>query len=62
MTECENHIGEMFGEDRLVASLEDAFDHTLEAMISRVEQDIVNWSGADVFEDDVTYLVLEWQP
>lgn len=62
VTECENNIGEMFGEDRLVSSLEGAIDHTIGAMISRVEQDIINWTGADVFEDDVTYLVLEWQP
>ncbi|WP_257265235.1 PP2C family protein-serine/threonine phosphatase [Endozoicomonas sp. ONNA2] len=62
VTECENNTGEMFGEDRLVSSLQAAFDHSIEAMISGVEQDITNWTGADVFEDDVTYLVLEWRP
>ncbi len=62
VTECENSAGEMFGEARLVSSLGGAFDNSIEAMISRVEQDIINWTGADVFEDDVTYLVLAWRP
>lgn len=62
VTECENSEGAMFGEARLVALLEDTFSDSIEAVIGRVEQDIINWTGADVFEDDVTYLILEWQP
>ena len=62
VTECENSDGEMFGEARLVALLEETFNDSIEAMIGRVEQDIIDWTGADVFEDDVTYLILEWQP
>ncbi|MFK0572715.1 PP2C family protein-serine/threonine phosphatase [Endozoicomonas sp.] len=62
VTECENQAGEMFGEQRLESLLGSTFDSSIEAMISRVEQEIVSWTGADVFEDDITYLVLEWQP
>lgn len=62
VTECENSEGEMFGEARLESLLADTFDHSVADMIKKVEQSIIGWTGADVFIDDVTYLVLEWQP
>lgn len=62
VTECENSDGEMFGEARLESLLAETFDHSVADMIKRVEQSIIGWTGADVFIDDVTYLVLEWQP
>lgn len=62
VTESENDAAEMFGEKRLESLLESTFDSSLETMISLVEQEIIGWTGADVFEDDVTYLVLEWRP
>ncbi len=62
VTECENNSGEMFGEARLESLLQDSFDESIKAMINRVEENIIRWTGADVFEDDVTYLILEWQP
>ena len=62
VTECENSEGEMFGEARLESLLAETFDHGVADMIKKVEQSIIGWTGADVFIDDVTYLVLEWQP
>ncbi|WP_020583551.1 PP2C family protein-serine/threonine phosphatase [Endozoicomonas elysicola] len=62
VTECENSTGEMFGEARLESLLENTFDNSIEGIISLVDQGIHSWTEADVFEDDVNYLVLEWQP
>ena len=62
VTECENSDGEMFGAARLESLLADTFDCSIADMIEQVERDIIGWAGADVFMDDVTYLVLEWQP
>lgn len=62
VTECENSSGEMFGEARLESLLVNLFDDSIKTMIRQVEADIIKWTENDVFEDDVTYLVLEWQP
>ncbi len=62
VTECENGDGELYGETRLESLLAETFDHSIAEMIAKVERNLVSWAGSDVFMDDVTYLVLEWQP
>ncbi len=62
LTECDDGTGEQFGEDRLANTLADTFDDSIETMIGRVEEKIKVWNKKDVFEDDVTYLILEWNP
>lgn len=62
ITECENKEGEQFGEDRLLACLQQCFSDTLKQAVERVEQQIRVWNQSDSFEDDVTFLILEWKP
>ncbi len=62
VTESENAVGELFGEQRLTALLESSFSSHLEMTLQQVEQQIISWTGKDVFEDDVTYLLMEWRP
>ncbi|MGB1272256.1 MAG: PP2C family protein-serine/threonine phosphatase, partial [Endozoicomonas sp.] len=62
ITECENEVGEQFGEQRLMSLLEAGCKDELKTLVDRVETEIVKWNGGDGFDDDVTYLILEWQP
>ena len=62
VTESESAFKEQFGEQRLTALLKDCFACSLESTLHRVEQQIINWTGKNVFEDDVTYLLMEWRP
>ncbi len=62
LTECDDGSGEQFGEDRLSNTLAESFDEDIPEMIDRVGEKIKDWNQQDVFEDDVTYLVMEWKP
>ena len=62
VTECENAEGEQFGEERLISELKQGFNEELQKLTDRIESAITRWNGAGSFEDDVTYLVLEWNP
>lgn len=62
VTECENDEGEQFGEERLLQCLQENCDADLKTVIDRVETNIRDWSELDRFDDDVTYLILEWNP
>lgn len=61
ITECENSAGEQFGEQRLIQLLQQHLQLPLTELIEQVEQAIRQWSEAPSFEDDVTFLILEWQ-
>ncbi|WP_299726513.1 SpoIIE family protein phosphatase [uncultured Endozoicomonas sp.] len=62
LTECENREGEMFGEDRLKSMLKESITKDLGLVVNHFEDSIRDWSGSEVFEDDVTFLLLEWNP
>ncbi|WP_252179928.1 response regulator [Endozoicomonas sp. 4G] len=62
VTECENVQGEQFGEARLLQCLQDTANDDLKSVIDRVEKNVRDWNELDRFEDDVTYLLLEWKP
>ena len=62
VTECENSSGEQFGEKRLLTCLQDSFSDNLNEVVQRVEKSVRDWNLSETFEDDVTYLVLEWKP
>ena len=62
ITECENDSGEQFGQDRLLACLKDSFSDSLEQTVNRIEQQVRDWNHGESFEDDVTFLILEWKP
>lgn len=61
LTECDNG-GDQFGFDRLSQTLETLFDRSLETVILQVQEEIKRWTQSNVFEDDITYLILEWNP
>ncbi|MDD7804948.1 MAG: SpoIIE family protein phosphatase [Endozoicomonas sp. (ex Botrylloides leachii)] len=60
LIECANEQGELFGEDRLCQVLERTFCFSVKETIDHVETEINHWGQRDAFEDDITYLVLEW--
>ena len=62
VTECENPEGEHFGEERLICELKQGFNEELQQLTDRIESAITQWNGTGSFEDDVTYLLLEWNP
>ena len=62
VTECENPDGEQFGEPRLLTCLQSSFSDSLKEVVQRVEDSVREWNQSKTFEDDVTYLVLEWKP
>ena len=63
VTECQNPDGEQFGEERLIFELEQGFNEELQQLTDRIESAITQWNnGVGGFEDDVTYLILEWCP
>ena len=62
VTECENADGEQFGEARLLQCLQDTLNDDLKSVIDQVEKNVRDWSELDRFDDDVTYLLLEWKP
>jgi sigma-B regulation protein RsbU (phosphoserine phosphatase) len=59
VTECMNANRELFGEDRLLASLRGAPEESLEQMLKRLECLLGRWRGGPSFDDDVTVLALE---
>ncbi len=62
MTECENEASEQFGEDRLEQVLSSTFEEDLPSSVTVIDQTLKNWNQQDAFDDDLTYLVLEWNP
>ena len=62
LTECANEQGELFGEKRLCQVLEKIVRSGVKETMEQVERHISQWRQRDAFEDDITYLVLEWNP
>ncbi len=62
ITECENPDGEQFGDDRLLDCLKHCLTLNISETIRYVENEIRQWRSEDGFDDDVTYLLLEWNP
>ena len=61
ITECENAEGELFGEQRLMDVLAQGFDDSVSDLKERIEAAVIHWHGNNSFDDDVTFLVLDWQ-
>ena len=62
LTECVNSGDNQFGVRRLSSSLGELFDCSVKGVISNIHERIQEWSKHREFEDDITYLVLEWNP
>lgn len=62
IVECENSQGEMFGQEKLKSLLKESQALPMNDMITAVQRQIEDWQGHDQFDDDVTYLIMEWKP
>ncbi len=60
ITECENDLAEMFGEDRLVSIFLEQRDSTLKEVLLTIENDLKQWRNGRAANDDVTCLILEY--
>lgn len=61
-TEPENHRGEEFGEDRLVALLADNLDRPAAELEEKIVKSVNTWAPADEPADDLTLLVIRRSP
>jgi sigma-B regulation protein RsbU (phosphoserine phosphatase) len=59
LPESQDAQGQFFGEERLTAAVERTVDLTLDGGLSRVVEDVAEWSGARGFTDDVSMLAVE---
>jgi sigma-B regulation protein RsbU (phosphoserine phosphatase) len=62
VTEAMNSVRELFGQERLINSLEKLANVPLPASISRIMQEIHLWRGGATIGDDVSLLALECLP
>lgn len=60
ITECENDLEEMFGQDRLVNLFLEQRDGTLKEVLLTIENGLKQWRNGRVPNDDVTCLILEY--
>lgn len=58
LTEARNSLGELFGEERLIAALEALVERPAEEIAATLENQIVSWSG-NTLEDDVAFIVIK---
>ena len=58
ITEVENEKGEMFGSDRLEALLVEHHAEGVDAILARIEQEVLEFRGAADLFDDATMMVL----
>jgi phosphoserine phosphatase RsbU/P len=60
ITECENDLAEMFGQDRLVSLFLEQRDGTLKEVLLTIENGLKQWRNGRAPNDDVTCLILEY--
>ena len=58
--ECENAEEECFGFERWRKLLSETANLSLKASVNHYRKVIQKWHGSEHFDDDVTYLLLEW--
>lgn len=61
VTEALDGRGALYGEDRLLALLSRGCDDTPQALVERVEEDIVAYRGEVEQADDITVLAVRYQ-
>lgn len=62
VTESMNASKELFGNSRLLKSLRDSTGHSLDATLSHLLNQIQTWSGQVPFNDDLSLVVLQYEP
>ena len=60
ITECEDPTGEMFGSERLRLFAEETRHLEISEVIHQLDQRISAWHGATDFDDDISFLVLQF--
>jgi sigma-B regulation protein RsbU (phosphoserine phosphatase) len=60
VTECANSTSDLFGEDRLVATIEAHKTESLDAILQGIETDLDAWRGDVEYRDDVSVMILEF--
>jgi len=60
ITEASNARGELFGQQRLMESLDQSCGEPLDSCIASLERTLSDWCGGDAPEDDVSLLALEF--
>jgi sigma-B regulation protein RsbU (phosphoserine phosphatase) len=58
ITECMNNDGEMFGEARLLAFIENNRAVSVRDMLATLEQELITWHGSAKFDDDISILTM----
>lgn len=58
ITECNNSDGDMFGEQRLLAFIDETRILPLNEVLNLLEQRIILWRGSKKFDDDISMLAL----
>jgi sigma-B regulation protein RsbU (phosphoserine phosphatase) len=59
ITECESPAGEMFGEERLRAFINETRHLKIGDVMHQLDEQIRSWRGGNNFDDDISMLVLE---
>ncbi len=62
ITEARNAEGEFYGEFRLYDCVRKATDRTAEGLVSAIRQNVVSFSGRELFQDDLTCVVVRIEP
>jgi len=62
LPEAKNKNNEFFGMDRLIEMLTKKNNESISSIIEIITKEMIIWNGNDNFDDDLTYLILEWNP
>ena len=61
VTECTNASGEQFGEERLIAVLENSRNLDVDDTLLSLKSALLNWTGGEPMEDDCTAIFLDYR-
>lgn len=59
--ECKNQQGEFFSNTRLLSLLNNNATQSLQNIIQNLDCSLKDWKGDDNFEDDISFLAIEWE-
>lgn len=62
ITEARNSEGEFYGEFRLYDCVCKATDHSADGLVSAIQQSVVSFCGRELFQDDLTCVVVRITP
>jgi sigma-B regulation protein RsbU (phosphoserine phosphatase) len=62
LTEAENQAGEEFGPRKIFDIVRSNRDASAQEIVDLLYQEVINFSGRDTFDDDLTIMVLKVDP